>query len=327
MRCAVTGANGFLGSHLVERLVAEGHDVRLLVRPGADRRWISAVHATVVEGGLDDGAALRRTFAECEVVFHVAGTTSATSASIYYRVNAEGTRRAAEACLAAAPAARRFVLVSSLAAMGPGIGAQPVDERSLPRPNNDYGRSKLRAELEARAFGPRLPLAVVRPGAIYGPRDRDVLILLWLAAHGIRLRLGSKRRVLNFCHVADVVSALLLAATRGEALGQSYLIGDTRNYTLDEAGAIMVDALRGGRGLTLRLPPALLYLAGVAGEALSRFAGTRPVLTRDRARLLTQSNWGMSVALAQEQLGYSPRYDLAAGVAQTVAWCRRVGWM
>jgi nucleoside-diphosphate-sugar epimerase len=152
-------------------------------------------------------------------------------------------------------------------------------------------------------------------------------VLLWLAARGVRLRLGRKRRLLNFCHVADVISAILLAATHEQALGQSYLVGDVRNYTLDEAGAVMVDTLRASAGVKLVIPPALVYAAGAAAELLSAAAGTRAILSRDRARLLVQSNWAMCIARAQEQLGYAPRYDLATGIAQTASWCRETGWL
>ena len=151
MQCAVTGANGFVGSHLVDHLLRGGHRVRVLARPGADLRWIRDPMVEVVQGSVADREALCRTFDGCELVFHLAGVTSARSIQELYRVNRDGARHAAHACLEAAPRVRRFVLMSSIAAVGPGDPDRAIDETTTPRPVNHYGRSKLAGEEQARA--------------------------------------------------------------------------------------------------------------------------------------------------------------------------------
>jgi nucleoside-diphosphate-sugar epimerase len=328
MRCAVTGANGFVGSHLVDRLVAEGHQVSVLVRPTADLRWLgSGDRIKVVHGSVGDPDALDRCFDGCDWVFHLAGVTSSTSAEEFHRVNSQGTRAAAEACLRAAPTASRFVLVSSLAAVGPGRDGVPLDETCEPRPVNHYGRSKLAGEREAEALADRLPLCIVRPGGIYGPRDRDVVVLLKLAQKGFRIRVGLASRAINFCHVSDVVSGILLAAERDEARDQVFNIGDPDNYQLDEVSRIMVQVLGGGRGFPLWLPVSVAYALGASAGVAARFTKGRPTLTLDRIRLLTARNWMMDVDKARRLLGYQPRYNLRAGVAHTIEWCREQGWL
>jgi len=327
MRCAVTGGNGFVGSHLVDRLLEDGHQVRVLVRPTADLRWIRDTVVEVVQGSVADHDALCRTFDGCDLVFHVAGVTTAREPEEFYRVNRDGTARAVRACLEAAPGVRRFVLVSSVAAVGPGRDDAPLNEEASPRPVNHYGRSKLAGEEVARAEAPRLPLTIIRPGAIYGPRDTDVLVLLKVAALGFRVHVGIARRQLNFCHVHDVVSGILLAASRPEALGETFNIGDTTNYTLADVGRTMARVMGRNDAWPVWLPLSLAYGVGAASGAVARLRQTRPTLNIDRIRLLTARNWTMDLNKARGRLGFAPRFDLERGLADTVVWCREQGWL
>ena len=327
MRCAVTGANGFVGSHLVDRLVQDGHQVRVLARPTADLRWLQDDVVEVVQGSLSEPEALRRVFRDCDLVFHIAGVTAARTSELFYRVNRDGTRLAVEACLEAAPDLRRFVLMSSIAAVGPGAGEQPIDEQVGPHPVNHYGRSKLAGEEQAKAAGARLPLAIVRPGAIYGPRDVDVLTMLKVAALGFRVHVGLARRAHNFCHVSDVVQGTILAATRSEAVGETFNIGDLTNYPLPEVGQIMARIMGRGRALPIWLPLSIAYGVGAASGMVARLRRSRPSLNVDRIKLLTARNWTMDVSKAQRMLGYQPRYTLESGLTDTVAWCREAGWL
>ena len=165
MKCALTGANGFLGSHLADRLVADGHEVTALVRESSNLRWLEGKDLRLVVGNLDDAGALADAFAGAEVIFHLAGVVVASDPQAYYRVNVEGTRGVAEAALELGDGLKRFVQVSSLAVYGSGQGDEgPVSEESPCEPVNHYGRSKLAGDEAARALWPRLPLTVVRPG-------------------------------------------------------------------------------------------------------------------------------------------------------------------
>jgi len=327
MRCGVTGASGFVGSNLVDLLLEQGHQVRILARPTADLRWIRDTVVEVVQGSLADADALRSTFDRCDLVFHVAGVTTARTCEEFYRVNRDGTRQAVQACLEAAPGLRRFVLISSIAAVGPGGDDRPLDEAVDPHPVNHYGRSKLAGELQARAVGDRLPLTVVRPGAIYGPRDTDVLVLLKVAALGFRVHIGLARRLLNFCHVSDVVRGTLLAATRPEGLGQTFNIGDLANYDLAQVGCTMARVMGRPKAWPVWLPISVAYGMGAASGAIARLRQTRPTLNVDRIRLLTARNWTMDVGKAGDLLGYTPSYDLERGLGHTVRWCREAGWL
>ncbi len=325
MRCIVTGANGFVGSHLMDTLAREGHEAVAYVRPGSSTRWLEGKQITLCRGTLDDGEALRQAFSGADVVFHVAGVVNALDHEGYFKVNARGTRAAAQAFLDACPEAHRFVLVSSLSVVGPSD--VPVTEETECRPMNLYGESKLAGEQEARSFAPMLPLSIVRPGPIYGPRDREALPLLQQASLGLRVKVGFADNVSNFCHVEDVVQGALLCATRDEALGQTFMIGGAENYTLDELGRLLVRALRGGEGVPLWVPVTAIHAAGLAGELWSRLRRAPAGFNMDRARMLTAGSWPMDISKARRLLGYEPRWDLAEGARQTVAWARENGWM
>ncbi len=328
MKCAVTGANGFLGSHLVDRLLAEGHQVRALVRATADLRWLQGKPVELVHGDLQDLAAMGRAFDGAAVVYHVAGRVNARGAGPYFEVNAAGTRRALEACLQASPGMRRFVLVSSLSVMGPSADGAPIREDAPQRPINLYGRSKQAGEQEALRFADRLPLCILRPGPIYGPRDTEALPLIRLATRGLYPRVGLALRTCNFVHVEDVVQALLLAGEAAGAVGQALLVGSDENYTVAQCGKVMCAALRPGcTPLPLYAPVSLLYAAGALGTVAGKALGLDASLNLDRVRMLTARGWSMDISRARQVLGYAPRWGLAEGVQQTARWAREQGWL
>ncbi len=181
MKAIVTGANGFVGSHLVERLLREGLEVVCLVRPTSDRKWIEGLSAQVRAEDPGDVEALARAVAGADFVFHVAGLTRGLTDEEYLAVNAEGTRRIIEAVARSGAAIRRFVYVSSLAAVGPNPTDRPLDETSEPRPQDSYGRSKLAGERIVLEAGGRMPVTIIRPPAVYGPRDSNFLPLFRMA--------------------------------------------------------------------------------------------------------------------------------------------------
>src|SRR5581483_8675949 len=200
-RALVTGASGFIGRHLAEHLLREGVRVRVLVRDA--RRW-RGPRTEMAVGDLADRAALRNAVRGVDRVYHVAGLTKARREADYFTVNHLGTVHLLQACLEVNPALRRFVLVSSQAAAGPVWAGRPVTEHDPPRPVSAYGWSKLRAEQAALACSPLLPITIVRPPVVYGPRDRDTLLVFRAARFGLVPRLGPLA-CLSIVHVDDLV--------------------------------------------------------------------------------------------------------------------------
>lgn len=322
----LTGGTGFVGSHLAEELLRRGYRVRALVR--SDPKWLHGVDVEPVRGSLDDGAALEAGVRGAELVFHVAGLTRARTQAELDRANVEGTRRLLEA-VRRAEGVRRVVVTSSLAAVGPSpvVGGvpQPLTEDAPLRPVSMYGRSKARMErLLAERFAD-LPLTVVRPPAVYGPREADIYTMMRTAARARILPVVGRGTVpaLSLVHVRDLVRGLADAA-EAEAVG-TFFVASERGYAWDEIRAAVEVAL-GHRVVGVPVPPSLAVLVGAAVESLAAPFGRYPALNREKARE-ARAPWICSVERARHAFGYRQEVPLVEGLRETVAWYRQAGWL
>ncbi|HJU65900.1 MAG TPA: NAD(P)-dependent oxidoreductase [Gemmatimonadaceae bacterium] len=316
----VTGASGFVGSHLVESLVADGWEARCLMRPRSERRWLPP-EARVVEASLEDGAALRHALSGVHTVFHLAAVTSAHTVEEYGRVNVEGTRRVIEAVSAYASGAV-LLYCSSMAAAGPSVAEGAARESDPPRPIGPYGASKLAAERLIAAAGVRH--VIVRPPTVYGPRDRDVLAMFRLVSYGVAPRIGQATQRLSMVHVDDLVEGLRRAAERGAAGAVYYVSGGVHSWreVVNALGRAV------GRGVReIAVPRAAADVAALGSRLVARLRRTKPLLTPERVRDMMQPAWVCDDSEARSQLGYLPRVSLEAGVKSTAAWYREHGWL
>lgn len=325
MNIFLTGATGFIGRTLAVRLAREGHRVRCLVRTPAKADWMNE-HPSLepVHGDLEDSALLRTAAAGAEVIFHLAACTSAVRKETLFAVNGEATGRLAAAASAAASASARLVYVSSLAAAGPHSADRPAREESHPRPVSEYGRSKLLGEeLLRRHCG--LPWTIIRPPAVYGPFDRDVLFLFKLAQKGILLKVRGVHTETSLLHVDDMVEALLLAAFHPSAEGKQYYVSDGHVY----GGGEIVETLRtlAGRGVVLPLPVTAMKFAGRFCDLAGRITGRPFLLNSDKVIETLQPGWVCSSDKIKRELGFAPRITMAEGFSSTYRWYRRRGWI
>jgi nucleoside-diphosphate-sugar epimerase len=319
MRALVTGANGFIGSHLCEHLVKTGGTVRAMVRKSSNLQWIESLNLELVYADLRDEESVREAVKGCDRVFHLGATVRAKDPAEFERVNAQGTRTLAEACVDAGVA--RFVLFSSLSAAGPAEGAaRPLTEKQECRPVSDYGRAKLAAEQVVQGLSGRLHSVILRFPAVYGPRDRDGLVLWRCLSTGVMPLFGGS---FSLIYVADAVRAALLAAERTVESGSVYFVSDGNCYTVSDVAAV-AEQLLGKRAWKVRLPSWLLCGAAAVSEWLNR-EGT--IFNRDKARELVQSCWVCSLERARAELGFEPEYDLERGLAMTLDWYRESGWL
>jgi len=325
MKVLVTGANGFVGSHLVEGLLERDHRVRGLVRRTSNLRWLEGLDLELVYGEATDPATLPGAVRDIEVVYHAAGVTRARRPEIYHQVNCQGTVNLLEVCREHVPRLKKFVLISSQAAAGPGENGRPSREDDPCRPVSEYGRSKLMAEQAAAGFVDRLPVTTVRPPAVYGPRDTDFLTYFRILKKHLRPLLGFRERPVSVCHVRDVVSGTILAGESERSAGRTYFLsgGET---TWDELTRIMAEAL-GVRALKIRVPTFTLHVLAALNEAFAPLRRETPVLDRRKAREMTAACWTCDWSRAAEELGYRPSVALEEGVRETVGWYRRQGWL
>ncbi len=322
MRALVTGATGFVGSHLAERLCREGMDVVCLVRPSSSLEWLERLPAEKLAGSLDAPDALP--LGEVDYVFHVAGLTRARTAAAYMAANAEATRRLAEAAARANPGLKRFVYVSSQAAAGPTPGDAPLDEAAEPHPLPGYGASKLAAERAVLALRHRFPVTIVRPPAVYGPRDRN-FVSLFRAAQRWRLFpvVGSPSKQITLVHVADLVEGIWLASRAEAAFGQTYFVGGGTCSWRDVAEAL--GAALGLRLRILRIPGPVARLLGELGELNWTLTGKPQIVCRRKIRDALQPRWTCSWAKAERELGYRASVGLVEGLRETAEWYAEQG--
>lgn len=325
MIAVVTGGSGFIGRNLVDRLLRDGHTVRCLVRPDGGQAPRKA-ERHVVDYRTPASLISSSAFEGADVVFHLAGATKGIGAAPFRDANVTTTRHLLGA-LTARRLRPRFVLVSSQAAAGPAASLErPVDERDTPAPVEDYGRSKLEAERVVAGFSDHLPTTVLRPCAVYGPRDRDVLNLFRCAVRGWLPYPGVRDHWLSFLHVDDVVEGMVRAATHDRAAFRTYFLASARPVQWREIGAAIRAAV-GGAVREVDLPQWMVLAAANVGEAAGRLLGFAPLANRNKARLGREPYWVCSAARAREELGFTEGLTLPVGIRETYLWYVTQGWL
>lgn len=325
-RVLVTGGTGFIGSHLVELLLEKGFAVACLVRDPHRPHWLRGLNVDVVQGDCSKPESLVPAVRDASIVFHLAGLTKAMHTRDYYLVNHLGTRNILEACARHNPAIRKFVLVSSLAAAGPGQNGRPVRDTDVPRPVSDYGKSKLLAEEEALRFKNELPVVILRPSAVYGPRDRDMYELFRWAARGLTLELSGGERYINPCYVKDLAAAVLLAAEKETPNGSRYFIAENRSYSWSEfRNALLIAG--GVRALNIKVPYAAAYLIGLASEFGSLITSKPALTNRQKVREASQKHWVCDLTRTENELGFKAQHTLQKGLEITWKWYRDNKWL
>jgi nucleoside-diphosphate-sugar epimerase len=331
VRVFVTGATGFVGSHLVEALVRDGHDVACLVRnPAKAARVLGEWPVRLIAGSLFTTDPLDEGCRGAEVIVHVAGLIAARSRQEFHAVNAGGTARLVEAARRVAPGLRRLIYVSSLSAAGPARRGQPLDETLPPRPVSAYGRSKLAGEDMVRSGA--VPWTILRPPTVYGPGDRETLRAFRFARLGAMPQYGRPEQELSFVHVQDLARAVI-AAVAPACEGQTYFACHPEVATWREAMTAIFQAARAALGkppVAPRFVPipraATVAILSLLGSA-ARLAGRATLLSRDKAAELLADAWTCTSAALTRDSGWRAAIDLRAGLPGTAQWYAKHGWL
>lgn len=307
MIAAITGANGFIGQHLVRRFRADGWDVRPVVR------------ADFESNELD------QRFAGADVVVHAAAATRAPSHAQLRASNVGLTRQVIEA--ARRGHARRLVFISSQAAAGPATSREAsITEKTPPAPIEEYGRSKLEAERLVSAATDLDPV-ILRPAAVYGPGDRDFLAMFRLARFGIALHPGNRDHWISIVHVDDVVTAVLSAAIERRSVGRTYFLANDEPLQWQQLFRDAARCANRSLAVDLEVPTALVRFAAEIGDVAAKMTGSAGLLTSEKVALGAARYWICSNGLARRELGFNPGVELDRGLRETYEWYRAHNWL
>jgi nucleoside-diphosphate-sugar epimerase len=325
VKALVTGGNGFIGSHLVDLLIQKGYSVRCLVRKTSDLQWLSGVNVELIYGDLFDEQALGKALDGVDYVYHSAGVTKAKTSDGYFKGNAEGTRSILRSA-AGASQLKRFIHVSSQAAVGPSPTKTPISEDVTPHPLTAYGRSKWKAEQECHSFMDRLPITIVRPPAVYGPRDKDIFEFFRTMDRGIQPMIGLREKYVSLIHVGDLVRGFVMAGESPAAAGQTYFVSSKDVYNWKQLGEITRKIL-GRRTLRIRIPEPIVYGIASGAEFFAMFSSKPALLNIEKGRDIVQNYWTCDASKAKRDFGFEEGTDIETGFRTTIDWYRMKGWL
>lgn len=326
MRVLVTGASGFLGGWVAQILSERGHTVRALVRRTSKRAHLEKLaNLELAEGSVEDRDAVGRAMEGVDAVIHSAGLVKARNEAEFHATNVQGTQNLVDAAKAQ-PALKRFVHVSSLEATGPSQDGSPVPTAQA-APVTAYGRSKLESEKVVLAAAEAFKVTVLRPTAIYGPRDQEILEAFKSVSRGLMPTVSGGNALNCFIYAADCAEACVAAIEKEHPSGSVFHIVDNFGAVSQKRFLELVEGALGKKALIrMSLPKGLLKTVSYGVKAFGQVTGRAVMLTPEKADMLLQHFVATSEE-AQAALGWQPRVGLDEGVKLTVQWYRENGWL
>ncbi len=333
-RALVTGATGFIGHHLVQRLLAEDTAVKCLVRSQSRFARLSEQGVTLVRGDLTDANSLAEAVKDVDVVYHLGGLTKSVRRGDLLKVNGGGARNISRAC-SQRSCPPTLVLVSSLAAAGPSYGAEPRIETDHVNPVSHYGHSKRAGELAVMECAVDVPTTIVRPSIVVGELDRDGFQWFRMIRKlGIHLTPGFTNHYYSMIHADDLASALMLAAQTGERLTGSvedgagiYFATCEEFITYADLGRVIGSSVGCAKTRVVHAPLWMIWGLAVGCDVWARVRKNPTILSVDKAREAAAGAWACSAAKLQRHTGFEPAMTLENRLRQTADWYLQEKWL
>lgn len=328
----ISGANGFVGSHICEIALENGFNVCAIVRKKSDLTYLKNLPIQLIEVSSISPIELGRAFrdykdvnGEPDFFIHNAGLTKAKKADDFKRVNVNLTSYFLEAIKHTFPSLKKFVFMSSLAAHGPGneMTMAEISEAEADNPNTLYGKSKLEAEELVKSSG--LPYIILRPTGVYGPRDKDYFLMLKTLLSGLDPQIGFKQQTISFIYVTDLAEALLTSLTH-TVVNDTFIISDGKNYTNKEYSSFAKRQL-GVKALTVHIPKVVVLLIVRIIVIFNLFSKKTPTLNYDKYLTMKAKNWKCSNEKINKITGWTPKTELEQGLKKSIAWYKENGWL
>ena len=326
MKILITGASGFIGSHMADHAALQGHETWAAIRPTSNRSNLQNPHLQHITLNLDDAELLttqikahRERHGTWDVVIHCAGATKCRYAHEFDQINYGTTRHLVDTLMRLDMVPQQFIFISTIGIYGPLHEQEPYPpftEADTPHPNTLYGKSKYKAEEYVKGIA-ALPYVIFRPTGVYGPRDKDYQLLIRSIRAHIDLSLGRQPQRVTFVYVKDLVEAVFLAIRKG-VRRRSYLVTDGNTYSSSDFTRAVRAALGYPFTLHLTIPLWVGRMAACIADMAGRLCGRTFTFNSDKYSILAQRNWQCDITPLTEELGYHPRYNLEAGIAETL---------
>ncbi|MCL2390431.1 MAG: NAD-dependent epimerase/dehydratase family protein [Endomicrobia bacterium] len=298
----LTGANGFVGSHIAEALVAAKHQVTCIVRKTSNLNWLNGISVSYKYGDLSDEKFLNEAVKDVDAVIHCAGAVRAMNIEGYFKSNVGNTKKLCEAVLKSNPNLKKFVFISTQAAMGPSVSETLRKVNDKENPVSDYGLSKLEAERELKnTLNRKVPFTILRPASVYGPRDKDIFIFFNLVHKHLR-PITIKKRLIQLVYVKDVAKAAVLSLENSKTDNNTYYVAEETSYTWSDVGRIIAESM-GRRTVPVPLPDFIFKLAGIAVQSFSYITKKAAVLNKQKITEMLQERWTADNSAAKKDLG------------------------
>lgn len=328
MKVLVTGATGFIGSHVADLLINMGHDVVCTVRKSSNLRWLEGKKVSIEQLPALDDLHVQKIFSNLDAVYHIAGATFARNYDEFYKSNALATQELIEQVYKYSPNLSRFVYMSSFTVTGPADSLEnPVDEKTIPKPLTAYARSKLAGEEIVLSYKEKIPVTIIKAPAVFGPRDTAIYSIFKTAKLGLGTLIGLDKKYLNLIYGLDLARGSIMAGMSEKAIGESYFLADDKIYNWDELIQIIKDSLNKKLFLKLRIPDKLVLGLGSTTEYFGKFLSKPPIFNRDKAIDFTQKYWICSSRKAHEELGFKCEYTIPEAIQHTVDWYKQNKWL
>ncbi len=323
----VTGASGFVGGFLIDEAISRGLSVHSAVRKSSNTKILDQLNTTLVYFDFEDidGMVQMLKDGSYDYIIHNAGLTKAKAKEAYFKVNEQYLRNLIEAIRKADLQLDKFLFVSSLAAFGPADFQDNniVSESSTPHPVTSYGRSKLAAEQYLKKQQD-IPYNIIRPTAVYGPREYDLLTVYQTLAKRIEAYVGLSKQKLTFVYVKDLVRAMM-DILMSDHEHTRYFITDGNTYSAQEMNAIVKRELEVTWTVPIKLPIFLVKVLAFFSEKMAGLSGKYPPLNIEKVNELQARSWHCDISPLQDDIAYKAEYDLDNGLKETIAWCKKQG--
>ncbi len=324
MKVFITGATGFIGSHLAEEALRRGWEVVTLVRNPDRVKWLKGMNVEIVKGDLFSIPTLPQ---DISVVFNVSGSTKERRKGEFMETNCYGVRSLLNSILKNNLNLKSFIHVSSLASVGPSPLNEPAKEDRIPSPISKYGKSKYCGEIEALSFSDKLRIVIVRPPIIYGPRDRDLLPIYSLVKNGIGFCIGGEERYFSLCYVKDLVRIICDISILDLPSGEILNVAHPEILSWGELILNLYKVLRPKRFLKLKIPVPIVCLLAIFSEIFNRISKKGFSFTFDKFKEMKAYHWICDTEKILNLFPHGFHYNFDRGIRETIQWCKEMGWI